>query len=130
MEEDRIMQAMWWQKVPLWELVTLTLKNRLIAQKVVGYDKCHFPKGCYIRYQEKNKENQRRVSDGSQTEEPESNIKKSVHVELLLSEEETSLLLELFKLSQVSRLLIKNAFYMGLENPLSIPRRQRKQTFF
>lgn len=49
---------------------------------------------------------------------------------ILLSEEETSLLLELFKLSQVTRLLIKNVFYKGLDNPLSIPRCQKKMDIF
>lgn len=48
---------------------------------------------------------------------------------ILVGEEETPLLLEMFKLSQFSRLLVKNAFYKGLKNPLWIPRWQRKWTF-
>lgn len=39
---------------------------------------------------------------------------------IMLGEEESSLLLELFEVRQLKRLLIKNAFYKSLESPLSV----------
>lgn len=45
---------------------------------------------------------------------------------IVLGEEEISLLLELFEVSQDSRLLIKNASHKGLEHSLSISSWQGK----